>query len=177
MRRLDLNNRIFANEEIYGHIIVLIDESGVNKGEVNKRIAISQAKEKGLDLVQVAKHNNISVCKFADAGKIKFESSRKHEQKPTVTKEMMFHLNTGENDIKVKKKKVRTMLEKKCIVKFGIQLKGRERAFMNTAKQLLQDSVADFRDIAKWDDLRVLDNIVFVVLKPGKESNYAQRTE
>lgn len=173
-----MNTRIFANEEIYGAVVILIDENGVNKGETNKRFAISTAREKGLDLVQVAKHNNgIPICKFADVGKMKFEASKKVTSKPVETKEMMFHLTTGSNDIKVKKNKIRGMLEKKCIVKFGIQLKGRERAFMNTAKDLLKQSVADFSDIAKWDDLKVMDNVVFVVLKPLRESANAERNE
>lgn len=173
-----MNSRIFANDEIYGNVVILVDETGLNRGEVNKRLAISEAREKNLDLVQVAKNSNgISICKFADVGKMKFDASKRHETKPVEKKEMMFHLNTGENDIKVKKNKVRTMLEKKCIVKFGIQLNGRERAFMNTAKQLLQNSVADFRDIAKWDDLKVLNNIVFVVLNPIKETHHAETTK
>lgn len=173
-----MNSRIFVNEEICGNTVILIDGTGLNKGEINKRLAISQAKENGLDLVQVSiRDNGIPICKFADAGKIKFEASKKSYVKPVENKEMMFHLNTGENDIKVKKNKIRAMLEKKCIVKFGIQLKGRERAFMNTAKQLLQDNVAVFRDIAKWDDLKVVDNVVFVVLKPVKETHHVERTE
>jgi len=175
---IELENKIFANEEIYGSFVILVDESGTNKGEVNKRLAISQARELNLDLIQVARHvNGMPICKYGDVGKIKFEASKKHDSKPVDTKEMMFHLNTGINDINVKKNKVRTMLQKKCMVKFGIQLKGRERAFMSAAKQLLQDNVADFRDIAKWDDLKVLDNIVFVVLKPIKEAHHVERTE
>jgi translation initiation factor IF-3 len=173
-----LDNKIFANEEIYGAVVIFIDENGVNKGEISKRFAISSAKEKGLDLVQVAKHNNgTPICKFADIGKMKFEASKKIASKPTETKEMMFHLNTGPNDIKVKKNKIRGMLEKKCIVKFGIQLKGRERVFMNTAKDLLKQSVADFSDVAKWDEMKVMDNVVFVVLKPLRESANAERSE
>lgn len=171
--------RIIANEEIFGATVILIEDGGINKGEVNKRVAISLAREKRLDLVQVAKNNNgIPICKFADVGKMKFEASKKkHENKPIETKEMMFHLNTGSNDIKVKKTKIRSMLEKKCMVKFGIQLKGRERAFMNTAKELLNQSVADFSDIAKWDELKVTDNIVFVVLKPIRETSHVERNE
>ena len=83
-----MNNNILANEDIYGGVIIFVDENGINKGELNKRLAISQAKEKGLDLVQVAKHNNgIPICKFADASKMKFEASKKrHESKPIETK-------------------------------------------------------------------------------------------
>jgi translation initiation factor IF-3 len=170
--------RIFANEEIYGYSVVLIDESGKNIGETNKKNAIFQAKGKGLDLVQVGKtQQGMPICKYADAGKMKFEASKKKtSSKPVETKEMMFHLKTGENDIQIKKTKIRNMLGKKCIVKFGIELKGRERAFMANAKELLTKAVSDLSDVAKWDEMRVSDNIVFVVLKPIKEHNHDEKT-
>jgi translation initiation factor IF-3 len=128
---------MFVNEEIYGYSVIVIDENGVSKGEINKKSAISQAKEQGFDLVQVSKDNKgIPICKFADAGKLKFEASKKKiNNKPIETKEMMFHLKTGEHDIQVKKTKIRAMLEKKCFVKFGIELKGRENAFIVNAKK------------------------------------------
>lgn len=164
-------SKIIANNEIAGYSVIIIDEFGKTSESI-KFAAINAAKERGLDLVQVSKNDKgISVCKFADAGKMKYEASKKKvTQKPIETKEMMFHLNTASNDIDTKKRKVRHMLEKKCMVKFGIELKGRERAFMNTAKDLLKTNVVDFRDIAKWDDLKVADNIIYVILKPSRES-------
>lgn len=172
-----MTGKIFANEEICGYLVIVIDENGVNKGEVNKRVAISEARARGLDLVQVSKNDKgISICKFADVGKLKFEASKKKQgSKPTEMKEMMFHLKTGEHDIQVKKTKVRGMLEKKCLVKFGIELKGRERAFLANAKELLNKAVSDLSDVAKWDELRVTDNVVFVILKPIRDQAYVER--
>jgi translation initiation factor IF-3 len=168
---------MFVNEEIYGYSVIVIDENGVSKGEINKKSAISQAKEQGFDLVQVSKDNKgIPICKFADAGKLKFEASKKKiNNKPIETKEMMFHLKTGEHDIQVKKTKIRAMLEKKCFVKFGIELKGRENAFIVNAKELLNKAVSDLGDVAKWDELKVSDNIVFVILKPLREHAHVER--
>jgi len=173
-----VTGRILANEEIYGYSVIVIDENGVSKGETNRKLAISQARERGFDLVQVSKNDKgVPICKFADAGKLKFEASKKkNSSKPTETKEMMFHLKTGEHDIQVKKTKIRGMLEKKCLVKFGIELKGRERAFVSNAKELLNKAVSDLGDVAKWDELRVTDNIVFVILKPLREHVHVERS-
>ena len=167
-KEFQLVNRIISNEEVLGNTVIVVDENGINKGEINKRFAISLAKEKGFDLVQVSKNQNgVSVCKFADAGKLRFEASKNRTaSKPIENKEMM-----------LKQSKIRTMLVKKCVVKFGIQLKGRERAFMSAAKTLLQESVTCFSDIAKWDELKVTDNIVFVVLKPNKEITHDKQKE
>jgi translation initiation factor IF-3 len=171
-------NRWFANEEIIGYNVIVVDETGSNKGEISKRLAISLAKEKGYDLVQVGKNSNgLPICKFADVGKLRFEASKKkNHSKPVETKEMTFHLNTGINDINIKKNKIRSMLDKKCIVKFGIQLKGREMVFLNNAKELLLQSVADLREVAEWDDLKALGNLVFVVLRPKKKVDSNERS-
>lgn len=172
-----MTNRIVANEEIYGYNVIVIDDTGTNKGELNKGTAIYQARQKGYDLVQVGKSDRgIPICKFSDLGKLKFELSKnsKNHSKPVETKEMMFHLGTGANDILVKKNKIRNMIEKKCIVRFGIELKGRERAFLDAAKEMLKNTVEDLKDVAKWDDMKVSENIVFVVLRPSKEHSNGQ---
>ena len=82
-----MNGRIIANEEIYGYSVILIDEYGKSLGETNKRNAIIEARAKGLDLVMVGKDKSGSpICKYADAGKLKYEASKKkHTAKPVET--------------------------------------------------------------------------------------------
>ena len=62
------------------------------------------------------------------------------------------------------------MIEKKCVVKFGIELKGREREFQNLAREILAKSVSDLSDVASWDDMKVNDNKIFFMLKPLKDA-------
>lgn len=166
-----MNNKILSNEDIYGYTVVVIDNTGINRGEMVKRIAISSAKEAGLDLVQVGKTDKgLPICKFADAGKLKFEASKKRNvSKPVETKEMMFHIRTSMHDIDIKKNKIRGMIAKKCLVKFGIQLKGRERAFADNAKKILNEVVQDLADVASWDNMKISDDSVFYILRPNKE--------
>ena len=166
-----MSNRILANEEIYGYSVVVIDQNGVNRGEMIKKQAISRATELGLDLVQVAKNEKgLAICKFADAGKLKFEASKKRiHVKPIETKEMMFHLRTSSHDIQIKKNKIRAMLAKKCLVKFGIELKGREKAFLDNARDILLQQVQDLADVAIWDAMNTYPDSVFYMLRPTKE--------
>lgn len=165
-------NKISANDDIVGYTVIVIDHEGNNKGEMIKKQAIILAKNSGFDLVQVGKNEKgLSICKFGDAGKLKFEASKKKQNsKPVEVKEMMFHIRTSEHDITIKKNKIRMMIEKKCIVKFGIELKGREREFMSLAREILNKSVLDLADVASWDDIKVNDNKVFVLLKPSKDA-------
>jgi translation initiation factor IF-3 len=173
-----VSNRILSNEEIYGYSVVVIDQNGVNKGEMIKKQAIYQAREIGLDLVQVAKtEKGLPICKFADAGKLKFEASKKRPHvKATETKEMMFHLRTGIHDIQIKKNKIRSMLAKKCLVKFGIELKGREKSFMNNAKEMLANTVQDLSDVAQWDTMQSFPDSVFYILRPSKDHAQENKT-
>jgi translation initiation factor IF-3 len=165
-------NKILANDEIVGYTVVVIDDNGVNKGEMVKKQAIILAKSSGYDLIQVGKNDKgLSICKFGDAGKMKFEASKKKQNsKPVEVKEMMFHIRTSDHDIGIKKSKIRGMIAKKCVVKFGIQLKGREREFVNLAKDILNKNVTDLSDVAIWDDMKVFDNSVFFMLRPNKDS-------
>jgi translation initiation factor IF-3 len=166
-----VSTKIFANEEIYGYTVILIDNQGVNKGETVKYQAIKMAKEINLDLVQVGKNEKgLAICKFADVGKLRYQASKnKTYAKPIETKEMMFHLRTGSNDIQIKKNKIRAMLAKKCNVKFGIQLKGREREFIQNAKLILENNVKDLQDVAVWDAMNLLNDSVYYMLKPIKD--------
>ena len=165
-------NNILANDDIVGYTVIVIDHEGTNKGEMIKKQAIILAKNNGFDLVQVGKNEKgLSICKFGDAGKLRFEASKKKQNaKPVEVKEMMFHIRTSEHDIAIKKNKIRVMIEKKCVVKFGIELKGREREFQNLAREILAKSVSDLSDIASWDDMKVNDNKIFFMLKPLKDA-------
>lgn len=166
-----MSNRILSNEEIYGYSVIVIDQNGINRGEMIRKQAIARANEMGLDLVQVAKNEKgLPICKFADAGKLKFEASKKKTYvKPIETKEMMFHLRTSLHDIEIKKNKIRGMLAKKCLVKFGIELKGREKSFIDNARDMLSNAVQDLADVASWDAMNTFNDCVFYMLRPAKE--------
>ena len=40
-KEFQLVNRIISNEEVLGNTVIVVDENGINKGEINKRFAIS----------------------------------------------------------------------------------------------------------------------------------------
>ena len=48
--------------------------------------AISIAKEKGLDLIEIAPNANPPVCKIIDMGKFKYEAQKKSQQSKKKTK-------------------------------------------------------------------------------------------
>ena len=65
------------NEQIRVREVRLIDDEGEQKGIVSTTEALKMAKERELDLVEVAPNANPPVCKILDYGKYKFEQEKK----------------------------------------------------------------------------------------------------
>ena len=66
-----------ANHRINSHEVQVIASTGENLGIMTTSKAISIAKEKGLDLIEIAPNANPPVCKIIDMGKFKYEAQKK----------------------------------------------------------------------------------------------------
>ena len=66
-----------ANHRINSHEVQVIANTGENLGIMTTSKAISIAKEKGLDLIEIAPNTNPPVCKIIDMGKFKYEAQKK----------------------------------------------------------------------------------------------------
>jgi len=119
--------------------IRLIDEKGKQLGVFDFPAAQNIAKEKGLDLVVVADKTSPQVYRLMDYGK-KCYADRKKEKKSRKIKikGVRISFRTGEHDLGVKLKQIDKFLKKGDKVKIEIFLKGREKAFRNEAKELLE---------------------------------------
>ena len=65
------------NEQIRVREVRLIDDEGNQKGIVPVMEALKMAKERELDLVEIAPTANPPVCKILDFGKYRFEQEKK----------------------------------------------------------------------------------------------------
>ena len=66
-----------ANHRINSHEVQVIASTGENLGIMTTSKAILIAKEKGLDLIEIAPNANPPVCKIIDMGKFKYEAQKK----------------------------------------------------------------------------------------------------
>ena len=71
------NKGLRVNEQIRVREVRLIDDEGEQKGIVPTTEALKLAKERELDLVEVAPQANPPVCKILDYGKYRFELEKK----------------------------------------------------------------------------------------------------
>jgi len=134
------NKKLQVNESIRVSPVRLIDENGKNLGIVSLNQALNIAKEKGLDLVEVAPHIKPPVCKIMDYGKYLYEQRKKQRKKKKDTiKGIRIGLRTAVHDINTKVKQAQKFLEKGYKVKIEVRLKGREKIHKNLANEKLKE--------------------------------------
>lgn len=119
-----INHRIRVPE------VLLIDVDGTQIGVVETRKAQLMAKDKGLDLVEVASSARPPVCRIMDYGKFKYEQGKKERGSKRAgssrVKEIKFHANVGEHDYMTKVRRAHTFLGEGHRVKCSLYFRGRE---------------------------------------------------
>ncbi len=97
------------------------------------------ARERELDLVEVAPNANPPVCKIMDFGKFlyrqkKQEQKQKKTQKQGEVKGIRLSMRTDIHDLQIKAEKAKEFLKDRNLVKIAMVLRGRELAHMDIAR-------------------------------------------
>jgi len=134
---------ISINERIRVREVRLIDENGEQLGIVPTVDALRLARERELDLVEVAGKSSPPVCKIMDYGKYKYQLSKKAQEakkKQTLIqiKEMKLGLKIEEHDFQFKMKHLRGFLEEGHKLKIIIMFRGREVLHVDMGEKLAQ---------------------------------------
>ena len=69
-----------ANERIKALDVQVIGSDGNNLGVMQLKQAIQQARDEGLDLIEISPNANPPVCKIMDMGKYKYDLQKKANQ-------------------------------------------------------------------------------------------------
>ena len=142
------NNRISSPE------VQVIGSDGENLGILNTNEAISIAKERGLDLIEIAPNAKPPVCKIIDMGKFKYDAQKKanvakKKQKIVLLKEIKMRPVTETHDYDFKVKNAKKFIGKGDKVKFTIRFKGRELQHSHLGRELMDKIKVDMQDIGK----------------------------
>ena len=128
----------------------------------------------GLDLVEVAPNSTPPVCRIMDYGKYRYQQSKKLQdarksQTTIQVKEIRLRPKTEEHDLQVKIKNIRKFLDQRDKVKITMMFRGREIAFTDIGRRIMDDILAEVVDIATVDQHPKLEgrNMV-MVLSPKK---------
>jgi translation initiation factor IF-3 len=140
------------NERIRIPEVRLIDEKGEQVGVVKVQDALEYARERDLDLVEIAPEARPPVCRVLDYSKYKYEqeqrrkAARKHQQQVTV-REMKLRPKIATHDYETKKGHILRFLKQGQKVKVTIMFRGREMAHPERGEALLRkvaEEIAEF---------------------------------
>lgn len=142
---------MFVNEQISAREVLVIDADGTQLGVMKTSEALALAREKKLDLVNVAPAARPPVCRLMDYGKHKYEQSKRDRearknQKVTTIKEVKLRPNIDKHDFDVKAKRAQKFLENGDKVKVTVMFRGREITHPEIAQRLCQQLAKDLAE-------------------------------
>lgn len=152
----------------------VIDEERNALGVMPTVQAVQLARDRGLDLVEIAATADPPVCKITDYGKFLYEQHKKdHEakkhQKQIQIKEIKFRPKISIHDYDFKMKHVKRFLGEGNKVKITVMLRGREKQKPELGYQVLDRVLGDVRELATQDgSARKQDWAVSALLVPTK---------
>jgi len=141
------------NERIRVPKVRLIDSDGAQIGVVDTAEAMAMAREKDLDLVEVAPDARPPVTRLLDYSKYKYEleqkakQARKHQQQVTI-REIKLRPKIAVHDYETKRGHVERFLRANSKVKVTIMFRGREQAHPDRGRKLLERLFEDVSELA-----------------------------
>jgi len=158
------------NREIKSATVRVINEEGQPLGVISLDEAVANAERVGLDLVEVSSNTEPPVCKIMDYGKYRYKQSKKlHDARKSQTvihvKEIRLRPKTEAHDLQTKIKHIKKFLEQHDKVKVSMMFRGREIAFTEIGRKLMDQIKAALTDECIMDQEPRLEgrNMVMIV--------------
>ena len=131
----------------------VIDDTGQQLGIMPPQQALAIARQKGLDLVEIAATATPPVCRIMDFGRYQYQEQKrarqaKKHQKIIEVKEIKFRPKVDEHDYQFKKKHIERFLAEGDKVKATIFFRGREMAHPEIGRRILERLIDDLADVA-----------------------------
>ncbi|MBU1149810.1 MAG: translation initiation factor IF-3 [Proteobacteria bacterium] len=162
------------NREIRSSSVRVIDVEGNQLGVIALADALAEAAKAGLDLVEVSPTAAPPVCRIMDYGKFRYQQSKKvqiSKKSQTViqVKEIRLRPKTEEHDLEVKIKHIRKFLEQRNKVKITMMFRGREIAYTELGRKIMEDIKETLADGAVIDQHpRLEGRNMIMILSPKK---------
>jgi translation initiation factor IF-3 len=143
-----------VNDEIRVSPVRLIDDEGEQLGIVPIEDAREKARDRDLDLVEVAPDAKPPVVRLMDYGRFKYEQAKaekeaKKKQHKVEVKEVKFRPKIEEHDFNFKTRHAREFIEEGNKVKVTIMFRYRELRRPEMGEELLDKIVEELDDVAQ----------------------------
>jgi translation initiation factor IF-3 len=176
-----------TNRRIRAREVRVVGSQGEQLGVLSIEQALEKAQSEGLDLVEVSPMAKPPVCKIMDYGKFKYEEKKKaneakKKQVVVKVKEVKLRPKTEDHDYDFKVRNVKTFLEEGNKAKITIMFRGREITHRELGQALLDEVIADVKDIAVVETPpRMEGRQMFMILAPNakvaQKAREAQRQQ
>lgn len=163
-----------VNHRIRVTRVLVIDEAGTRLGEFLTEDAIILAKDRGLDLIEVAPNARPPVCRLGDFGKMKYEKKKKdalakRNQSVVTLKEVKLRPKTDKHDFEFKVKHARRFLDAGDKVKITVRFRGREMAHRDIGNKRCMELFQAVEDLAVVEQRPSMEGRqMFMILGPKK---------
>jgi translation initiation factor IF-3 len=168
---LRINKRIRARE------VRVINNDGDQIGIMPLKKGLNMARERGLDLVEVAPKAKPPVCRILDYGKYKYEQAKKAKeakknQNVMNVKEVQMSVKIEEHDFNVKVDMAKRFLNDKDKVKVKIKFRGREITHKRLGYDLMEDFYEELEDLAKLESKPTMEGRnMLMILTPDSDKD------
>ncbi|QFG03726.1 translation initiation factor IF-3 [Tepidiforma bonchosmolovskayae] len=163
------------NERIRVPEVRLIDEEGRQIGIVKTSEALAMARQRDVDLVEVAAQASPPVARLMDFGRYKYEQSKKERearkhQANVQLREVRMKPKIDDHDIDFKTRTAAKLLKEGDKVKVTVMFRGREITHPQIGKALLDRVVKSLEHIAVVEKEAMLEGRhMTVILAPDKK--------
>lgn len=168
------------NERIRVPEVRLIDEEGRQIGVVRTAEALQMAREREVDLVEVAAQASPPVARLMDFGRYKYEQAKKEReakkhQQNVQLREVRMKPKIDEHDVDFKTRTAAKLLKQGDKVKVTVMFRGREITHPQIGKALLDRVQSRLDDIASLEKDAMLEGRhMTIILAPDKKKMAAK---
>lgn len=171
----EIERELRVNEQIRAREVRLIDENGGQLGIVPVRDALRIARERELDLIEVAPQAQPPVCRVMDFGKHKYQLGRRDREarkkhRPTEVRLLRMKPQIGEHDLQIKLRKLRELLEEGNKARVNLRFRGRELSHPEMGERLFRRITEELSDIAQAEGVARMEGRMMNLLlapRPG----------
>lgn len=166
--------RIRINEYIRVPEVLVIDENGQKVGVVPIQEALRLARERGLDLLEIAPTAKPPVCKIIDFGKYQYQQEKMARQQKAKTKQIevkgiRITFGMSDHDMDVRARQIEKFLSEGDKVKIELVLRGREKALKDFSKEKIRKFLGKIQTPFQKDQPeKFLPSVIIVVIAPTK---------
>lgn len=162
-----------VNNDIRVPQVRLIGADGSQVGVVETSEALEMAETADLDLVEVAPDARPPVCRIVDYGKYRYDKekkakeARKKQHNVQMKQILVRGANISEHDLEYRMAHIREFIGKGNRVKVSVRFRGRQMAYQDRGREVLNHLAEKLEDIAVVDQMpRMEGREMSLILRP-----------